>query len=356
MQQSRKHHEMIEYIQILRFIVAIWVAIFHGTFFGMFIDVAPWMSFVINLGYAGVDIFFIISGVIMAHSTKNTPSGARHAGTFLLIRFSRIYIGWWPVMLLYIIFFKMAHQLSPQVNLQASFFLYFTELSELINVVTWTLMFELYFYTIISFSLLFQERHRQFFLKILFTILLLMNIYLLMVRSADVNNSEPNWIHMFYVAPITAEFFMGYFLYHYTKNHFSPSWKTWGGIAVALMALATYLMPNFANHPYGLANFYYWPERTVLMGSAALALVGMALKLPSPRNKIALMLTKFGGCSYAIYLLHILAFNIMIFLLPWDDFNSNYRIIFTLVTMVVLLLVSAMYYHWVEHPAYNFFS
>ncbi|MEG2469338.1 MAG: acyltransferase family protein, partial [Comamonas sp.] len=92
---------MIKNIQILRFIAAIWVVLFHGTFVGMFFDIAPWINFFINWGYAGVDIFFVISGVIMAHSTKNTPHTPRTAGTFFLIRLSRIYTGWWPVMLLY---------------------------------------------------------------------------------------------------------------------------------------------------------------------------------------------------------------------------------------------------------------
>lgn len=258
-------------------------------------------------------------------------------------------------MLLYVIFLKITHQLSSQINLQASFFLYFTELSGLINIAIWSLMFELYFYTIISIGLLLPKRHRHYFLKLLFMMLLLINIYLLIFRSTANADSAPNWIQMFYIAPIVAEFFMGYFLYHYAKDLSRLSWEIWGLIAMALISLAIYLTPHFADHPYGLANSYYWPERSVLIGGAALAIVGMALKLPSPRNKIALMLTKFGDYSYSIYLLHILAFNMMLALLPWGDLDNRYRIVIAMAIMIVLLLASAAYYHWVEHPAYMFF-
>jgi exopolysaccharide production protein ExoZ len=343
---------MIKNIQILRFIAAIWVVLFHGTFVGMFFDIAPWINFFINWGYAGVDIFFVISGVIMAHSTKNTPHTPRTAGTFFLIRLSRIYTGWWPVMLLYVIFFKITDQLGPQTNLQASFFLYFTELSALINIAIWSLMFELYFYIIISMSLLLPKWYRHSFLKLLFVILILINIYLLIIRSIESSHPETDWIQMFYIAPIVAEFFMGYFIYYYTTDHSRSSWKVWGIISILLISLTIYLAPHFVDHPYGLANTYYWPERTVLIGSSALAIVGMALKLPSPRTKIALLLTKFGDYSYSIYLLHILAFNAMLILFPWENFDNHHRIIISIVTMVILLFASATYYHWVENPIY----
>ena len=345
---------MIRCIQILRFLAAIWVAIFHGTMVGMFSGMVPWLDFFINLGYAGVDIFFVISGVIMAHSTKDTAHGARVAGAFLLIRFSRIYTGWWPALLLYIIFFKLTHQLAPQVDLQASFFLYFTELSGLINIAIWSLMFELYFYIIISIGLLLSKGYRHLFLKFLFAVLILINFYLLMIRADVSQDSEINWIQMFYVAPIVAEFFMGYFLYNYLQAHQRSSWKMWGLIAVVFISLIVYLAPHFADHPYGLANSYYWLERAVLVGGAAVAIVGMALKLPSPRNSIALVLAKFGDYSYSIYLLHILAFNLVLNFLPWGSLDNYLRTLVAVASMLVLLLASAAYYHWVEHPAYLF--
>lgn len=343
---------MIKYIQILRIIAACWVAIFHGTLVGMFTGVTPWADVVINFGYAGVDIFFVISGVIMAHSTRNTSHGLRAAGAFFLIRFSRIYTGWWPAMLLYVVFFIATNQLVPQIDLQASFFLYFRELSGLINIAIWSLMYELYFYVLVSIALLLSAWRRQIFMRVIFVVLVLINIYLLITRSTT--NPEVNWIQMFYIAPIVLEFFMGYFLYQYTQQHSRLTWKVWTIIAAVFISLTIYLTPNFADHPYGLANSYYWPERAALIGGAALSIVGLALNLPSPKNKIALIIAKFGDYSYSIYLLHILAFNMTVTLLPWGSFDNRFRIIIAVTTMVVLLLGSAAYYHWVEHPIYMY--
>lgn len=346
---------MIKYIQILRFVAALWVAIFHGAMVGMFPGVPPFADILINFGYAGVDIFFIISGVIMAHSTMKSDHGPRAAGAFFLIRFSRIYTGWWPALLLYIIFFKITQQLGPQINLAASFTLYYTDLSGLINIAIWSLMFELYFYVILSIGLLFSRRNRHLIFSVIFVMLALTNVYLFINRSILYPDSEINWIQMFYIAPLVIEFFMGYFLYNYLRSNPGSSWKVWGMVSVFFISLIVYLMPHFSNHPYGLANPYYWSERAVLIGGAALAIIGMALTLPPPRSKTALMLVNFGDYSYSIYLLHILAFNMMLNLLPWGSFDDHIRVAIAVVTIVCLLVASAIYYHWIEHPIYMFF-
>lgn len=333
---------------------ALWVVVSHGALLGMFSDVSPGLASVIHFGYAGVDVFFVISGVIMAHSTKNIGYGPRAAAAFLLARFSRIYTGWWPAMLLYVIYLKVTHQLGPHIQLQASFFLYFSDLAGLVNIAIWSLMFELYFYLLLSLGLLLPKWNRERALKIIFAALLVLNLYLLVIRSAADGGREQNWIQLFYIAPLVAEFFMGYFLYQYLQKQSAASWKPWGLLATAWIALIVYSMPHFEDYPYGLANFHYWPERAVLIGGAALAIVGMALKLPSPQSRLLRILAKWGEYSYAIYLLHILAFSLMLTLLPWNSLNGQLHLVIALGVILALLLVSAVYYHWVERPAYRF--
>lgn len=343
---------MIKHIQIVRFLAAMWVAVFHGSVLGVFTDFPRWLNSIITMGYAGVDIFFVISGVIMAHSTKNAAHGPRIAGTFVLTRFSRIYMGWWPALLLYIVFFKATRQLDPHINFQGSFYLYFTELSGLINIVIWSLMFELYFYVLIAIGLLLSRDQRQNFLMLVFGVLVVVNVYFLIGRAGKSVELQSDWIKLFYVAPIVAEFFMGYFLYHYLQTRSSSSWKMWGLFAIATMALVIHLAPHFEDHPYGLANFHYWPERALLIGGAALGIIGLALTLPSPRSKIALLMVKLGNYSYSLYLLHILAFNMVLVLLPWDNLDGQFHRVMTILVLLALLLVSALYYHAIERPLY----
>jgi peptidoglycan/LPS O-acetylase OafA/YrhL len=207
---------------------------------------------------------------------------------------------------------------------------------------------------VLSLGLLFPKWHRQRFIQILFAALVVFNLYLLEHRSAADGGMEQNWIQLFYIAPLIAEFFMGYFLYQYLQCHSRTSWKLWSLLAAVWIALIVYFMPHFEEYPYGLANFHYWPERAVLIGGAALAIVGMALKLPSPRSQIALAMAKFGDYSYAIYLLHTLAFSMMLTLLPWSNWNSQVHLRIVIGVIVALLLASAAYYHWVERPVYMF--
>lgn len=347
-------YEMIKHIQILRFLAAMWVAVFHGAVLGIFTDFPHWLGFIINMGYAGVDIFFVISGVIMAHSTKNTAHGARAAGAFVLNRFSRIYMGWWPALLLYLVFFKVTQQLDPHINFQGSFYLYFTDLTGLINIVIWSLMFELYFYILLAAALLFSRDQRQNFLKMMLGVLVVINVYFFLDRTSTDAGLQRDWIKLFYVAPIVAEFFMGYFLYHYLQSHSSSPWKLWGALAAASLGLLVYMVPHFEDHPYGLANFHYWPERTLLMGGAALAIAGLALTLPSPRSPIARIMAKLGDYSYAIYVLHILVFNMALVLLPWKSLDGLPRIAIAIFVLLALLSASAVYYHAVERPLYMF--
>lgn len=340
---------------MLRFIAALWVAIFHGAMAGVFTGLPSLVSFIVNFGYAGVDIFFVISGVIMAHSTKSLGHGLKTAAAFLIIRFSRIYTGWWPALLLYIIFFEFTHQLGPPINLLSSFTLYYTDLSGLINIAIWSLMFELYFYIILSIGLFFSRHQRDLMFAVIFIMLLLVNIFIFINRSNFYPDSEINWIKMFFLSPLVIEFFMGYFLYNYLQPILRISWKIWSLVAVIFIGLIVYLIPNFSDYPYGLANSYYWSERSVLVGGAALAIVGLALTLPAPKNIISLILVRFGDYSYSIYLLHILAFNMLLNLLPWAEFEDNTRLLAAFATMVCLLIASAFYYRWVEHPIYMFF-
>ncbi len=145
---------MIQYIQILRFAAAMWVALYHAKYSAFFPQLPQALRIFIDGGYAGVDIFFVISGVIMALVTQDSPRGIRHAGQFVLMRFARIYTGWWPVMAITVGMFVWLNALLPQTNLWSSAFLYFSNSSLHVSSVIWTLMYELYFYLIIGLSLL----------------------------------------------------------------------------------------------------------------------------------------------------------------------------------------------------------
>ena len=334
---------------------AIWVAIFHAKQCAFFPQTPQWLESIINAGYAGVDIFFVISGAIMAHSSTNSTHGPKTAAQFLLTRFSRIYTGWWPAMLMYFLFFNITQQTSPQTDLAASLLLYPAPLPSLIIVVIWSLTFELYFYAIISLGLLAPPKKRSILLKSWVLLIFLANILLLYYRQKSDKSTPIDWLEIIYVAPITLEFFMGYFLYRFISKNPNLKWPAWGGVLIISCSAIFYFSNHFADRDHGLAGYYYWPERTILIGLASTAAVGLALTIASPKTKLIFILSRLGNYSYAIYLLHILVFNLSSIFLQWINKTQDRQPVIILAVFTLLIALSAIYHRCVEQPLYLFF-
>lgn len=85
----------LAFIQALRGLAAVAVVLYHAR---VFIDGPAYLSVGTRLfgsGGAGVDLFFVISGFIMVHTTSQVDGSPRAALEFLIRRFARI----WPVWL-----------------------------------------------------------------------------------------------------------------------------------------------------------------------------------------------------------------------------------------------------------------
>ena len=91
---------MLINIQFLRFVAAMLVVFFHCAAHLQASRQAPGLLFGFgqSAGFAGVDIFFVISGFIMAWTTADDR--AADAVAFAKRRVARIYSGYWPFFLL----------------------------------------------------------------------------------------------------------------------------------------------------------------------------------------------------------------------------------------------------------------
>ncbi|HUQ06226.1 MAG TPA: acyltransferase [Kofleriaceae bacterium] len=88
-----RDRDSIEFIQGLRGLAAAGVVLYHARVFidgGRYLDLGTRLF---GSGGAGVDLFFVISGFIMVHTTRQLAGGPRDALAFLARRFARI----WPV-------------------------------------------------------------------------------------------------------------------------------------------------------------------------------------------------------------------------------------------------------------------
>ena len=148
-------------IQILRFIAAFLVVLHHtlppNVHPAHYANIPAWITEISVYGFAGVDIFFVISGFIMAETTRSMQPGASTASGFVFRRFLRIYSGYWPAFLL-VLFLSIWLGIfnGPEISRWKSFLLLPQEFY-LLNV-SWTLTYELYFYLLIGAMLCFTRK------------------------------------------------------------------------------------------------------------------------------------------------------------------------------------------------------
>ncbi|MDH3437054.1 MAG: acyltransferase [Betaproteobacteria bacterium] len=153
----------IDNIQALRGVAVLLVAMTHiMAFERKYIQgerlFADWMA----IGTSGVDLFFVISGFIMVHVTRGTFQRPAAVGEFVFHRLRRIYPLYWIYTAMVLVVFFLRPQWVNEssghvVNVLASFLLLPQNVSPLLQP-GWSLVFEMYFYTLFAGLLFLPER------------------------------------------------------------------------------------------------------------------------------------------------------------------------------------------------------
>ncbi|MDB5501873.1 MAG: hypothetical protein JWR89_1775 [Tardiphaga sp.] len=155
--------ERLGWLQALRGIAAVSVVICHcnlnlaGPSYEAVIDI-------LNRLGAGVDLFFVISGFIIVHTTRDDPGGVRSAAGFAIKRLRRI----WPAyvaltIVVGLLTFGWGLILDDDTRTRLVKSVLFVPASydsiygSQIIVQGWTLGFEIYFYAVFATSLLFAS-------------------------------------------------------------------------------------------------------------------------------------------------------------------------------------------------------
>ncbi|CNL67928.1 acyltransferase family protein [Yersinia aleksiciae] len=140
----------LELIQVLRAFAALLVVMNHY----------PGRLQAFASGYIGVDLFFVISGVIMVITTNSTDTSGRYAVDFMIKRFSRIcpYYAIMTFIALLLTYNIHEHQALDTLTLFFKSILLVPLWGEQpILEPGWTLTFEMYFYFVFFISLFFNK-------------------------------------------------------------------------------------------------------------------------------------------------------------------------------------------------------
>ncbi|WAJ39786.1 acyltransferase [Pseudomonas sp. GOM7] len=280
---------MLVSVQALRALAA-WVVVFHHVmqvFFNFKAD-----SFIGRLfaerGAVGVDIFFVISGLVIHLSSRGK---AITPWRFMLNRVLRIVPAYWLYSLIAAAIIAFANPVMPVQefdlhHLLLSLFFIPAEnpggfgLYPTLNV-GWTLNYEMFFYLLFALAFCVPERLR------------LLCIAAMLVSCALL--ARQPWVSDFYRNGIVYEFLFGMAL----GMAYERGWIR-QGVWLPLLVIAASLLTIY--HFDNSMRLLHWGVPSALIVAACIAM--------EPWFKDNRLLSRMGDCSYSVYLLHVIILSL----------------------------------------------
>lgn len=320
---------MIRNVQLLRAVAAILVVICHSTGqWGNDYPVANQFAFAV--GFTGVDLFFVISGFVIAAAAKRDLDERDRSLAitgFAFNRLARIFPIYWIVILV-----ASFMSLYSTGSLTEGAPVSFLQLATLTGVspalgVAWTLQYELFFYAIVAAVMLAGPR------RFLPNLLGLMSFYSVFILISQYFWPQKN----FFLNPIILNFVFGILVcltISRFRGRFSVSFSVLG---ITGMIVGTYLIMKDPWSHYVLRPF------ALGLPSALLLYGAIGLERRWAAGDFAVLL---GGASYSIYIWHGAFFH-QIRILDIKFYPSP---ITGLVLVVLTVWLGVLSYRMIEVP------
>jgi len=328
----------------MRGIAAVMVVIFHAHAYILpqKIEQNAQIFLGFNMGYAGVEIFFVISGFIMWHIHQMDIGLPHKVGRFIYKRATRIYPTYWIIMLslagLYFIFPNPEHDhLLSAKELFLSATLLPLPFSPILDV-AWTLQYEVFFYTL--FALLILNKNIGKFLLLGWGILCVGNLFInVQIFPFSFIFSAYNLLFLFGMGTAA--------LIKHQKIR-----TPW---ICLICGVILYLFIGMTE-AYQFIDWYK-PLRTIGYGlGASLILMAEQIEFSTPLNvpKLFLLL---GNASYSIYLVHTPFMSIAVALLEKLHLLHVVPSAVMLFSLIIgAIIASIIFYLLIERNIMNFFN
>jgi len=339
----------LAYLQVLRAYAALLVAVGHATLaahgaelgapsVGVLRDDVPLWGF--GFGF-GVDVFFVISGCIMAYVGGRNFGVRGAAGDFLARRIIRIAPLYW-LSTLAVVGVGMVTPGSlngaPPGGLEVATSLLFIPALDTSGAILpvlpvgWSLNYEMFFYLVFSICMCLPRR---------FGLLALAGVLGLCVLLGVVFQPESPPLKT-WTNPLSLEFLFGVAIAVATM-----AGLTLRGWALALLGLAAVLTSSLTV----FLDIQLETPRILADGAPAALLVLLAVTLPEPRPGVVMRgLTLLGNASYSLYLTHL--FTVRIVLKIWQAIGLHDlpAWLFTGVATLAAISTALLCYLLVERP------
>lgn len=297
---------MLISLQALRALAA-WLVVGHHimqVFFDFKTDSA-FGQFFIDKGAVGVDIFFVISGLVIYLSTQGKDMAA---GRFLLNRVLRIVPAYWLFSLLAALLIVYAKPMMPGQSFDLQHFILSLLFIPANNpagyglyptlAVGWTLNYEMFFYLLFALGFSVPERFRLW--------LIAAAIFLVSAVA-----TQQSWVSDFYRNSIVYEFLFGVVL----GMVYQRGWIRPGSLLPVLVITCSMLAIYHLNTEM---RVLHWGVPSALIVASCISLEGYFRG-----NRV---LKSLGDCSYSVYLVHVLVLSLGWYLTQRYDLNIYWMI------------------------------
>lgn len=331
----------LDHLQALRGLAAMLVVLFHLTRSTEHYLGAPFMKGVFGFGWAGVELFFVLSGFLMVATQWGKTPSLGQWGEFIRRRFIRIvplYLAVTLTVLPFHLFLGVgeAYKQDPGVILRSLLLLPQAPGQFPLVTVGWSLSHEVLFYLVFSLMLLLPP----WGFRAIFGAWCLATVSVILFPVEALQQTSLRFL----LSPYNLDFALGCAAAFIMLTH-----RRGGYWALGLGGLA-FLGLGIISNMGGLSQLE--ASSSLLFASAAMLVIFGAAGVDLTRRfKVPRFLLLLGDASYSLYLTHVMVLNVALFavealLAPTGGLAFG----LSLVVLALTVLVGIAVYHWVERP------
>lgn len=314
-------------LQVIRAIAAMMVVLNHfwGPVFG-------WLF--LGVGGMGVDIFFVLSGFLMVYTQNDSKGPVR----FFCDRVRRIY----PIYIIVSIPLIISTVPVIQHYNFISNFLLLPEINDyrarMANSPTWTLVYEMIFYVMFSFTLIFSR-------KKIFAAIFVSTIIVACIVAGDslgLNSERRGWVNLGFILqdPLMVNFAAGciYALIY-------PKLKGFITIKTPVFYIAT-----FALLYIGLFSLSGNP-RIISFGIPSFFIIVIATLAQNGKGIMSNFMHLIGDASYSIYISHIYFAHLLNDVIAKNGNDKNVAIAMSFALIIISVIAGIFIHKNIEKPS-----
>lgn len=343
---AREGGNKLNWLQALRGVAALMVVFFHMEPHWALAYPLNKLTGIMHFGFAGVDVFFILSGFVVYTSAQKLLHPTEIL-SFIKRRALRIYLGYWPALLVTAIgsVWLLNSGLPPVRTMVGSVFLVYPSYFDNWLPTAWSLTYELYFYSWIVLIVMLPVRYRLQSVVLGIMVLTIWNTLWLMIEPQTVYGGGQSL--RFILTGYGIEFLTGALIADIYRQH-----KTgWPRLAFMLPLCLSLIFIGLA---LGTTSPFFDRVEMMRVGSFgvfALGLFLLMLTLESCPFRAPKWLVLVGDASFSLYLLHPFLLSLAgLFRFSYLESNQSLVLTYSVLMPIAITGVSIVWFKFVEYP------